>query len=370
MLGPTRPPVTLILFILGAVLLIAGAELLVRGASRIAVSAGISPLVVGLTVVAFGTSAPELAVTVGASLSGQADVALGNVIGSNIGNVLLILGLSAVVAPLVVSVQLVRLDVPLMIGVSVLVYLFALDGRVGRGEGVVLVAGVLLYTGFLVIQSRKETAAARDVELPGTGIAPDRPLESRGIVDILLVIGGLALLVMGARWLVAGAVATAGALGVSELVIGLTVVAMGTSLPELATSVLAAIRGERDIAVGNIVGSNLFNLLCVLGLGSAVAPDGIPVATAALGFDLPVMIAVALACLPIFFTGYAIARWEGWLFLGYYAAYTLYLVLAASRHDALPLYSDTMALFVLPLTAVTLAVLGVRAWRQGRRTTS
>lgn len=361
---------TLILFIFGASLLIAGAELLVRGASRIAVSAGISPLVVGLTVVAFGTSAPELAVTLGASISGQADVALGNVVGSNIANVLLVLGLSAVVAPLVVSVQLVRLDVPLMIGASILVYLFAFDGGIGRGEGGVLFAVVVLYTAFLAWQSRRETLAAREVELPLAGIEPGLAERPRWAWNVVLVAVGLGLLVVGARWLVQGAVAAAVAMGVSKLVIGLTVVALGTSLPELATSVLASLKGERDIAVGNLVGSNLFNLLAVLGLGATLSPEGIPVAAAALGFDLPVMIAVAVACLPIFFTGYAIARWEGGLFLGYYAAYTLYLILAASRHDALPLYSNTMALFVLPLTAVTLAVLGARAWRQGRRTTS
>jgi cation:H+ antiporter len=181
--------------------------------------------------------------------------------------------------------------------------------------------------------------------------------------NVALIVGGLALLVLGARWLVQGAVAIAQRLGVSELVIGLTVVAGGTSLPELATSVLAGLRGERDIAVGNVVGSNLFNLLAVLGLSALVAPQGVPVSSAILWFDLPVMIAVAGACLPMFFTGYAISRWEGSVFLGFYGAYTAYLILAATQHDALSTFSVAMGAFVLPLTALTLLVLGLRAFR-------
>jgi cation:H+ antiporter len=175
---------------------------------------------------------------------------------------------------------------------------------------------------------------------------------------------GLGLLVIGARWLVDGAVALAKALGVSELVIGLTIVAAGTSLPEVATSILAALRGERDIAVGNVVGSNIYNILAILGLSAIVTPGGITVAPAAVSFDIPVMIAVTLACLPIFVTGHLIARWEGFLFVGYYVAYALYLVLASLEHDALPLFSATMMAYVLPLTAVTLLVLYVRAARR------
>jgi cation:H+ antiporter len=172
-------------------------------------------------------------------------------------------------------------------------------------------------------------------------------------------------LVLGARWLVNAAVATATALGVSELVIGLTIVAGGTSLPEVATSVLASIRGERDIAVGNVVGSNLFNLLAVLGLGSLIAPQGIAVAPGALTFDMPVMIAVAVGTLPVFFTGYVIARWEGAVFLAYYLAYTAYLVLDATEHAALPAFGAAMAWFALPLTALTLTVVVLRARRPG-----
>jgi cation:H+ antiporter len=356
---------TVALFVVGGVLLIGGAELLVRGASRVAIAAGISPLVVGLTVVAFGTSSPELAVTVGSAYAGQADVAVGNVVGSNIFNVLFVLGLSALVAPLVVAQRLVRLDVPIMIGASLMTVVLALDGRVGRLDGLALFAGVIAYTLFLIRQSRRETAAVREEYREAFG---DGRKRASPLIDVVLILIGLALLVLGAQWLVEAAVDMATALGVSELVIGLTIVAAGTSLPEVATSVLATLRGERDIAVGNVVGSNIFNLLAVLGLGSLVAPEGVPVSPGALAFDMPVMVAVAVAALPVFFTGYTIARWEGAVFLGYYVAYTAYLVLDASEHGAAPAFGAAMSWFVLPLTALTLLIVATRALRRGRST--
>ena len=349
---------TYALLALGLALLVVGAEALVRGASRLAASVGIPPLVVGLTVVAFGTSTPELAVSVQSAAAGQADLALGNVVGSNIFNVLFILGLSALIAPLVVSQQLVRLDVPLMIGASVLLLLLALDGRIGRFEGLLLFGGIVGYTGFLIRQGLRSGGGGQEDELEGGGSLP----ANLGWIAV-----GLLSLVLGSRWLVNGSVEIARTLGVSELVIGLTILAAGTSLPEVATSVMASIRGARDIAVGNVVGSNVFNILAVLGLSSAVAPDGIEVVRSALVFDIPVMIAVAFACLPIFFSGYRIARWEGLLFLGYYVAYTTYLVAHAVDHPVLSEFRAAMAIFVLPLTAVTLGVVGVRAWREGRR---
>ncbi len=350
------------LFVLGLVLLVAGAELLVRGASRLAARLGISPLVIGLTVVAFGTSAPELAVTVQAGLAGQADIAVGNIVGSNIFNVLFILGLAALIVPLVVSQQLVRLEVPLMIGVSVLFLVMALDGRISGFDGMLLFAGIVAYTVFTVRQSRKESAAvqAEYAQEYGDGQSAER---GRLPLQIALIVAGLVLLVLGAHWLVEGAVAFARHFGVSELIIGLTIVAVGTSLPEVATSIVAALRGERDIAVGNVVGSGIFNILAIAGIASMVTPGGLEVAPALIRFDIPVMIAVALACLPIFASGHLIARWEGALFLGYYAAYVLYLILAATQHAALPSLSVAMLAFVLPLTAVTLIVLLARAQR-------
>lgn len=351
-------------FLAGGMLLIGGAELLVRGASRLALGAGISPLVIGLTVVAFGTSSPELAVTVGAARAGEADVAVGNVVGSNILNVLFILGLSALIVPLTVAQQLVRQDVPLMIAASVLVLLLALDHRVGFADGVLLCVGGAAYTAFLIRQSRKEQPEVATEYAEALSGLRRRP--HRAALDVGMVAIGLALLTLGARWLVAASVAAATALGVNELVIGLTVVAAGTSLPEIATSVLAAIRGERDIAVGNVVGSCIFNLLAVLGIGAMTAPEGLAVPPGALTFDVPVMIAVAVAALPIFFTGYTIARWEGAVFLGYYIAYTVSLALDATQHAAATAFTAAMVRFVMPLTALTLVVITVRAVR-GRR---
>ncbi len=336
--------------------MIGGAELLVRGASALAAALRVSPLVIGLTIVAYGTSAPELAVSVQSGVAGQGDLALGNVVGSNIFNVLLILGLSATIAPLVVSRQLVRTDVPLMIGVSFVFLLLALDSGISRLDGLLLFAGAISYTTYTIIQSRKEPPPQADA-------TPDKRLPAPWPVQVGFLLVGLGMLVLGSRWLVDGAVAFAETLGVSELIIGLTIVAAGTSLPEVATSILASLRGERDIAVGNVVGSNIFNLLSVLGLTALVSPEAIPVSGAALAFDIPVMLTVMVACLPIFFTGYLIARWEGLLFLGYYLAYTAYLILNATQHAVLPLFNMVMLLFVLPLTAITLLVLAFRAWR-------
>jgi cation:H+ antiporter len=347
----------LLLLAAGLGLLVLGAEWLVRGAARIAAGAGVSPLVIGLTVVAFGTSAPELAVSVSSALSGQPDLAVGNVVGSNISNVLLILGASALVSPLVVAAPLIRLEVPVMIGVSVLALLLGGDGALGRIDGALLAAGAVAYTLFQVRQSRRETDGVREEFAQEFGGGPGRRWP-----DVGRVVVGCGLLVWGSRWLIQGAVVTAEALGVSELVIGLTVVAFGTSLPELATSVVAALHGERDIAVGNVVGSNIFNVLSVLGVTAVVSPLPVTVPPAALRFDLPVMIVVALACLPIFASGHVIARWEGALFLAYYGAYLLYLGLDAAGHDALPLFNVVMLAFALPLTALTLAVVGWRTW--------
>jgi cation:H+ antiporter len=351
--------------LVGLALLTVGAEALVRGASRLARAVGISPLVVGLTVVAYGTSAPELAVSVQASVAGQGDIAVGNVVGSNIFNILLILGLSALVTPLVVAQQLVRREVPLMIGVSVVLLLMALDGGLGALEGGALAAGALGYTVLAIRESRRESRAVRDEY--ARELDPDGAARRQGALHFALQVGlvlaGLVMLVIGARQLVDAAVTIARALGVSELVIGLTIIAAGTSLPEVATSVMAAVRGERDIAVGNVVGSNIFNILLILGVAAVAAPAGLAVAPAVVAFDLPVMVAVAVACLPIFLTGHRIARWEGALFLAYYLAYVAYVLLAATRHDALDAFGAAMLWFVLPLTAVTLAVLVLRERR-------
>jgi cation:H+ antiporter len=341
----------ILIFIIGLVALVAGAELLVRGASRLALSFGISPLVIGLTIVAFGTSAPEMTVSVGAVLDGRTDLAFGNAIGSNIFNVLGILGLAAIITPLSVHLQLIRQEAPILIGSAILLLVLSLDGSISGVDALLLTGLLVGYTVFLIVQSRAE---------PSTSAEPEAGPSSRG-VQIAFVVGGLILLVGGAQALVSAAVHFARAFGVSEVIIGLTIVAVGTSLPEVAASVMAAIKGERDIAVGNVVGSCVFNILGVVGLGGLAAAfmpgaAGLPVPPAVLNFDLWVMLAAFVACLPVFLSGREIARWEGVVFLGYYIAYTAYLVMQAQAHDALQTFSSTMLSFVIPLTIVTLVV--------------
>ncbi len=346
----------LISFIAGLIFLVVGAELLVRGASRIASYVGISPLLIGLTVVAFGTSSPELAVSVKSALAGKADIALGNVIGSNIFNVLFILGVSAIITPLVVTQQLVRLDVPVMIIVSLVVLIFGLDLVFSRIEGIILFTGIIAYTVFLIYQAKKEKNSLVLQEYEAEFGVTVRKSSKNIVTYSVMVMGGLALLVFGSQWLVESAVSMAGYLGVSNLVISLTIVAAGTSLPEVFTSIIASVKGERDIAVGNIIGSNIFNILCVLGLSISVAPSGLTVDFHTLSFDVPIMIAVALACLPIFITGNVISRWEGGLFFSYYLAYTVYLVLSATKNGSLDLFGTAMIYFFIPLTVVTILI--------------
>jgi cation:H+ antiporter len=345
-------------FLLGLAALVLGAESLVRGASKIALSLGISPLVVGLTIVAVGTSSPEVAVSVGAVLNGNTDIAIGNVVGSNILNVLLVLGIGALIAPLAVHSQLIRQEVPIMIGASLLLVVLIVDGRLGRLDALLLLVLMAGYMTFLVVQSRAEGKQLRDEY--AEAVCRPGEWDSHWAVQALLILVGLGLLVLGSDWMVDAAVAFARVMGVSDLVIGLTVIAVGTSMPEIAASIMAAVRGERDIAVGNVIGSNTFNILGCLGISGMVSRDGLSIAPAVLNFDLWVMVAVAVACLPVFIAGREIGRGKGLMFLGYYAAYVAYLILGAQQHDALDEYSAIMIGFVLPITIVTLVAILIR----------
>jgi cation:H+ antiporter len=347
----------ILLFLGGLVVLVAGGHALVNGASALARRFGLSSLVIGLTVVAWGTSAPELAVCLGAALRGQGDMALGNVVGSNIINILGVLGVSALVTPLVVSRRLVWHDVPILVGLSVGVFVLGSNGHLGKVEGGLLFLGGIAYTVHAIRARRRG----------GGGNTEGRPRPKVGLTRAsLLVTVGMILLVVGARWMVEAATSFARALGVSDLVVGLTVVAVGTSLPEVAASIVAALRGQRDMAVGNAIGSNVFNIVNVLGLTALLTPGGVSVPEPALRFDLPVMIVVAAACLPIFFSDHRIARWEGALFVTYYAIYVSFLVLQAEQHAMLPAFSRAMLFFVIPLTVATLLVI---AWRELGRPT-
>lgn len=351
----------ILIFLAGLVALVVGAELLVRGASKLALSFGISPLVVGLTIVAFGTSAPEVAVSVGAVLDGRTDIAIGNVVGSNIFNVLFILGVSALIVPLVVNIQLIRQEVPIMVGASVLLLALGLDGSLNWIDGAILFGLMIAYTVFLVVQSRRETKAAQDEYAQEVRPAAQGAWDSKLPAQLALIAAGLVALVLGSEWLVTASVTFAKAMGVSDLVVGLTIVAAGTSMPEVATSITAAIKGERDIAVGNVVGSNTFNILGCLGISGLVSGEaGLAMSQALMNFDIWVMLAVALACLPVFLTGREIARWEGGVFIVYYAAYVTYLILAAQQHALMGAFSTAMMSFVVPITVISLIVAVIR----------
>lgn len=354
---------TWLLLAAGLVLLIVGADLLVKGAARLAAAFGIPSLVIGLTVVAFGTSAPELAVSVKAAFAGEAELAVANVVGSNIVNVLLILGVSAVILPLMISKQLIRQDVPIMVLLSLLLAFMVQDGQLSKIEAGVLAAGLLSYTWFLFWQGKKQGVEVVDDEVAEMLQQPKPAWQS-----LLLVVAGLVLLVLGSGWLVDSAVQLATAWGVSEAVIGLTIVAIGTSMPEMVTSIVAAIKGERDIAVGNVVGSNIFNILCVLGISGLVSPVPLLVGDQLAQLDIPVMLAVALLCVPFFFAGAILNRIEGALFLVCYAAYTWYLIALALQHSYQQQLQDGIMYGLVPVVLLYVMLSLLHDFRQRSKT--
>lgn len=348
-------------FLGGLLILIIGANLLVRGATRLAAAFGVSPLVIGLTIVAIGTASPEIAVSLKAAAAGQGDLTLGNVLGSNIFNILFILGLTSLITPIVIAEQLIRKDAPIMLGISLLTLLLVLDGRLGWVDGVILLTGLAIYFAFALRQSKQES---RDVQKEyADEFAQKEPRTIRNtLINLTFILIGLGMLVLGSNWLVDAAVQIARALGVSELVIGLTIVAVGTSLPEVATSLIAALKNESDIAVGNAVGSNIFNLLGVLGIAGIVSPHSIPIQQYVLQFDLPVMVFVALVTLPIFYIDNRISRFEGGLLLAYFVTYMGYILLRAAESSTLP----ALQFFIICFASITFVVLVIVAFRTRR----
>lgn len=349
------PLINVIELLSGLVLLLIGAELMVRAAVRLAERLHVRPLIIGLTIVALGSSAPQMTVSLQAALTDNPDIAVGSVVGSGIFNILVTLGLSALIIPLRVSRQLVRLDIPLMIGASLLVFILAWNKDLGRFDGVLLLGALALYLGLLFRQSRHSTR-------PHT----ERPKDTQQswLISVLMILAGLAMLVSAGRLLLGAAVVVATDLGLSERVIGLTVVAVGTSLPELATSLIAALRGQRDIAVGNVIGANLFNLLGVLGLTALLAPTPLSVSPNALDFDLPVMLGVAALCLPVFYSGYRVTRAEGLLLLGLYLVYGLHVVSFTTGMPLAGKLERLMLFYVLPALLTFLLFTSIRAWRR------
>ncbi len=292
--------------------------MLVKGAVAAASNLGVSPLAIGLTVVAFGTSAPELTVSTHAAFEGLGDIAVTNVVGSNIFNVAFILGLAALICPIRVTKQLIRWDVPVMIGVSILCILFLLDRHVSRLEGLIFFAGIAAYTVWTFRQAKREPDPSfGSAELSGQAQTKTGIFMTAGLIVL-----GLAFLVLGSKALIAGSLRLARSYGISEAVIGLTIISAGTSLPELATSVVAALRKQPDISIGNIVGSNIFNILAILGVSSLLMPYSSPGLT---NVDLAAMLAIAVLCWPFMWSGYILSRIEGLIFLILYGLYLWHL---------------------------------------------
>lgn len=317
-----------VVFLAGLVIIVVGGEMLLRGASRLAVMLGIRPIVIGLTIVSIGTSTPELAVGITAAIEGKGPLAVGNIAGANIVNILLILGLSAVIRPLPIRSLTVRIDVPVMITSALTLVVMAWDGVLSRVEGLVLLLAAIAYTATVVQLSRLESAAMRREFAEEYGASALKP--GRGAWHALLLLAGMGVTVLGAQLLVSGAAEIARDWGVPEAVIGLTIVAIGTTAPELVTTLMATLKNDRDVAIGNLIGSSIYNILVILGLTCVAAPGGVDVSDDILRFDLPLAAAVALVCLPVFRSDRLVSRREGAAFVAAYLAYLAWLLFARS----------------------------------------
>ncbi len=301
----------------GSLFLYFGAEGLVRGSASMAIKKGITPLIVGLTIVSFGTSSPELVVSVSAALRDNPAIAFGNVIGSNICNIALICGVSALIRPIRVNLKLIKNDIVIMIGATLLLIVFALDQNIGRIEGVVLLAGIIGYNIFTLKMAKKEKYIPDEAEKEN--------VSEKTWLDFLFIVGGLLILVLGANLFLSGAIEIAQYLGASDVVIGISVVALGTSLPELATTVVAAVKNKGDISIGNVVGSNIFNLLFIIGAAAVIHPILLTGSNELNYIDIGVMLLVTIILLPLAWTKLEVSRLEGAFLLFIYFGYIYYL---------------------------------------------
>jgi len=342
---------TVLWFIIGLASLVWGAEILVRSSSKLAASIGVSKLVIGLTVVAFGTSAPELAVGIDAGIRGKSDILMGNVIGSNLTNTLLILGLSALIIPLKVHKNLIRFDLPVMIGATILLIGLSYNNILSTLECLILILFLFIYLIALVRFSGKTDFTKKEELLAGSPW-----------VNGLLTFVGLVMLIAGARWLVDSATIFAEMAGVSELVIGLTIVAIGTSMPEIVTSILAAIKGEKDLAVGSIVGSNILNILSVIGISGLFIPE-IPIQQSLLNIDMLVLLGISVLCVPFFYSGKIISRTEGAILFACYILYLTYLYLDSVQSDLFALFVQGIFYVVIPAVVIYTLIILVLEWR-------
>ncbi len=319
----------MLLLLAGFVLLALGAELVVRTATRLAVSLGVTPMMIGLTVVAVGTSMPELVVAIVAGRQGSGGLAVGNISGTNMLNILFILGLTALLRPLPLHLRVLKLDLPVMVVAAGMMAAMAWDGSISRLDGGLLCGAAVIYTAALIRLGRNESQAVKaEFEQMCAGDSPGRECERHRVRDSMLLAAGIGSTILGAQWLVDGAVDVARVLNVSEELIGLTIVAIGTSAPEFATTVVATIRDARDVAIGNLLGSSIYNILAILGIATVVTPGGFAVERQLLLVDIPLMLGVALLCIPVFVTGRQVSRAEGGLFVGTYLAYLTWLLVA------------------------------------------
>ncbi len=362
---------SVLLFLLGLGILLAAGHLVIDAATRIGTRCGLTPLVVGLTLIAAATSAPELAVVFQSISVDDTELAVGSIIGSNIANVLLVLGLVAATGAIHVTLRVVRVDIPIMIAASTALLIFSLDGTLTRSDGLMLFAGLV---GFVLwtLRSAPRTSDPAQLQMATTPSASkiSRSDELRLVPAIVRLVVGIAGLAIAARFVVRGAEEIATSLGVPELVVGLTVVALGTSAPEIATTAMAAFKGHRELAVGNAVGSNIFNILLVLGVTATASPRGIAIGSDAVSLDLPIMVAAAFACLPLVFWDHKLDRWEGVVFLFYYAAYLTFLVLDSTGNRLSDPFALVMLGFVTPLTVLTISIGLLQTWRRKRFTSS
>src|SRR5262245_30842683 len=310
----------------GLIALVIGAELLVRSGTRLAQRFGVRPLIIGLTVVALGTSVPELAIGIDASLSGSPGLAVGNIVGANLVNILVILGLSAVLVPIALDRATVRFDLPAMTAAALLLYVLSIDGVLTRPDGIVMLLGALAYTASRVhVGRREEGGATAGPAVDDTRAAANR---HRPLRQALLLLVAIVVVVTGAELLVNGAVSIADSLGISEAIVGLTIVAIGTTAPEFVTTVVSTLRGERELAIGNLVGSSIYNICAILGLTVVVASGGVPVPDEVLAADLALLVGATAAAVPVFLSGRRISRLEGGLFVAGYLVYLVWLLVA------------------------------------------
>ncbi|MGP4054794.1 calcium/sodium antiporter [Mycobacterium sp. 4D054] len=319
-------------FLIGLAVLIAGAEIMVRGGAVVAARLGISPIIIGLTVVSIGTSMPELAVGVVSAGGGNGALAVGNIAGTNVVNILLILGLSALLVPLSLQMRTNRFELPMMAAAALLLWALAADGRLSRLDGAILVTAAVGYTAAVIWSARRESRAIAEEFAAEFGTEPVQAtvtdVRRRTMTHVGMTIGGIVVVVIGADWLVDGAVGMARQFGVSDALIGLTVVAIGTSAPELVTTVVTTVRGDRDIAIGNLIGSSIYNILLILGVTCLVPAEGLWLPSSLVDIDIPIMVAVALICIPIFLSGRRVSRAEGGGMVGAYLAYLGFLLAA------------------------------------------